>query len=193
MMLAAAAQTLALSAWGNDGLSATLPESAWPRWHTRMVVGTTDATPRALSFGRESGTGLRSASVMSDYYFARSTWSPSTQGGFRASGGMFFGSRFESVASSVPISAVQPVGWNRQSPYSLTPVEATQGLTATPYVGVGYTALSGRGGWGFSADLGVFSQGMKLGQSVGARQGLDDMLRDMRFAPLMRVGVSYSF
>ena len=68
---------------------------------------------------------------------------------------------------------------------------------AVPYLGVGYTGLSGKAGWGFSADLGVMAlnpgSAANLGRVFGNVQNLDDVLRDMRLSPLVQVGVSYSF
>jgi len=59
-------------------------------------------------------------------------------------------------------------------------------------MGVGYTGLSVRSGWSFSADLGLVAQnpgGLKLIRS----QSLDDAVREMRLAPLLQFGVSYAF
>jgi len=66
-----------------------------------------------------------------------------------------------------------------------------------PYLGVGYTGLSPRGGWSFNADLGLVSlspgNAVKLGRFLGGGQGLDETVRDMRWSPVMQLGVSYSF
>ena len=68
---------------------------------------------------------------------------------------------------------------------------------AAPYLGIGYTGLSSKGGWGFSADVGVVALSprstVKLGRVLGGTQSLDDVLRDMRLSPLLQLGVSYSF
>jgi hypothetical protein len=68
---------------------------------------------------------------------------------------------------------------------------------AVPYVGIGYTGLPSRGGWGFSADIGVMAltpeSRVKLGRPDGGGQSLDDVLRDLRLSPLVQLGVSYSF
>ena len=69
----------------------------------------------------------------------------------------------------------------------------TTGDNATlPYLGFGYTGLSARSGWSFSADLGLVAQtpgGIKVIRS----QSLDDAVREMRLAPLLQLGVSYAF
>ena len=61
-----------------------------------------------------------------------------------------------------------------------------------PYLGVGYTGLKPHGGWRYNADLGLVAQspgGMRL---IGT-QSLDDTIRELRLAPLVQLGVSYSF
>ncbi|MFG5407861.1 hypothetical protein ABXN37_06800 [Piscinibacter sakaiensis] len=66
-----------------------------------------------------------------------------------------------------------------------------------PYLGLGYSAQPARGGWGFSADIGLVAQApgavVRLGRVFNGSQTLDDMLREMRLSPLLNVGVSYSF
>ncbi len=66
---------------------------------------------------------------------------------------------------------------------------------ALPYLGIGYTGLSEDGGWSFSADLGVMGQAdaVRFGPAFGRSQGLDAAIRDLRFAPVLQFGVSYSF
>jgi hypothetical protein len=64
-----------------------------------------------------------------------------------------------------------------------------------PYVGLGYSGLTGRGGWGFAADVGVMAlhgDSVRFGRLSGA-QSLDDLLRDLRLTPVLQLGVSYSF
>ena len=70
--------------------------------------------------------------------------------------------------------------------------ETSAEVATLPYMGVGYTGLSVRSGWSFSADLGLVAQnpgGLKLIRS----QSLDDAVREMRLAPLLQFGVSYAF
>ena len=69
--------------------------------------------------------------------------------------------------------------------------------TTLPYIGIGYSNLSAKSGWHFSADLGVVSQSpgnvVRFGRVFGGTQSLDDAVRDMRLAPVVQLGVSYSF
>jgi hypothetical protein len=63
---------------------------------------------------------------------------------------------------------------------------------AWPYLGIGYSDASLRGGWGFSADLGLAAQSFGAARSLGS-QSLDDTIRDMRLTPVLQLGVSYRF
>ena len=66
-----------------------------------------------------------------------------------------------------------------------------------PYLGIGYTGLATRGGWSFSADLGlIVAEARQRGRASAASYGtqsLDDAVRDLRLSPVLQVGVSYSF
>ena len=77
------------------------------------------------------------------------------------------------------------------------PGEATGDASATPYLGIGYTGSSLKGGWGISADLGLMaitqSSGVRLGKIFNGNQNLDDSVRELRLSPVLQVGVSYAF
>ena len=63
------------------------------------------------------------------------------------------------------------------------------------YLGLGYTGIT-RGGWGFTADVGVLSRHPdvdRLGRAAVGTQSLDDTLRALRLSPLVQMGVSYAF
>ena len=66
-----------------------------------------------------------------------------------------------------------------------------------PYLGVGYSNAWPKSGWRFSADLGLVSLSPSgatgIGRVIGGSQSLDDLVRDMRLAPVVQLGVSYSF
>ena len=83
------------------------------------------------------------------------------------------------------------------APSGLSNSDGATDSATLPYLGVGYSGLSLRGGWSFSADLGLvaFAPGnaVKLGRVIGGTQGLDDLLRDLRMSPVIQLGVSYSF
>jgi len=55
--------------------------------------------------------------------------------------------------------------------------------------------MSLRGGWGFTADVGLATgSGLRTGRDaeLGA-QGLDELLRELRLRPVLQVGASYAF
>lgn len=66
-----------------------------------------------------------------------------------------------------------------------------------PYLGVGYTSLSLREGWGFSADVGLGGlrpgERLRLGRSGPTAAQVENVLNDLRLAPVIQLGVSYSF
>ena len=66
-----------------------------------------------------------------------------------------------------------------------------------PYLGVGYSSMVAKSGWSFTADLGVVSRSpgnvVRLGRVFNGGQSLDEVVRDMRLAPHVQLGVSYSF
>jgi hypothetical protein len=80
---------------------------------------------------------------------------------------------------------------------NVLPGDSSVDAPTLPYVGIGYTGLSPRGGWSFNADVGVVSlspgNAAKLGRFFGGGQSLDDAVRDMRWSPVLQLGVSYSF
>jgi hypothetical protein len=173
-------------------------QTSWARWQGRLSLGTNSP---AWRLGVEGpSTKLNSASLMGDYYFGPSLMGPGRLGGFRATSGLIIGPR-NSVSTGQPALAagsVFSIGsklfGQSTSPYG-TDVPAD---TATvPYLGFGYTGLSPRSGWSFSADLGLVAQSpsnsTRLGRALSNGQNLDDAVRDLRLAPLLQLGVSYSF
>jgi opacity protein-like surface antigen len=190
----AALAVLASLAHAADGDRLTLnpDQLPWARWQGRLSLGTTtDAWRPGLE-----GTRLSSASLMGDYYFGRSLVGPGSAGGFRATSGLIFGPRALLTSTGQPnLSAGHSfsIGSRLFGQTALPSTNDTAGDNATlPYVGVGYTGLSGAGGWSFSADFGLLAQapgGLKLVRS----QSLDDAVREMRLAPLVQFGVSYAF
>ncbi len=66
-----------------------------------------------------------------------------------------------------------------------------------PYVGLRYTNLPGRTGWGFRTDLGLMAlcpqSTVRFGSALSGGQGIDDVIRDLRLSPLIQIGVSYLF
>lgn len=178
----------------DSGATEAIP---WARWQGRLSLALPATAPWQL--GSESAAvKSRSASLMGDYYFSRSLVGPRQLGGFRATSGLIFGSRSAAVSSAPAL--VGGGGFNASSRKIATAGVSgdTPSDTATlPYLGVGYTNLSVRSGWGFSADLGLLGQSagssVRFGRSFNASTSLDDAVRELRMTPLLQLGVSYAF
>jgi hypothetical protein len=149
-------------------------------------------------------TGLQVSSVglLGDVYFG-STPAPraTSVGGFRATSGLLIGTRSTGPSTVAPptsglLATDRRLFGASASPLTY-PADPNVDTTTLPYIGIGYSNLSTKSGWHFSADLGVVSQSpgnvVRFGKVVGGSQNLDDVVRDMRLAPVVQLGVSYSF
>lgn len=198
MLFGALALGTAASAADLDTTPAATGQAPWARWQGRLSLGTASTPWR--SGADNPAAKFSSASLMGDYYFSRPLLAdPQQLGGFRATSGLIFGPRSTlstgqpGLASSGFSIGTRPTAAVAPSSY---PGDAANEVATTPYLGVGYTSLSLRSGWSFSADLGLVAQGsggVRLGRSHAANQGLDDAVRDIRMTPLLQFGVSYSF
>ncbi|MGC4078349.1 MAG: hypothetical protein QM702_15180 [Rubrivivax sp.] len=172
---------LASAAVAADGLVPPETDQWWPRWQARAQLGATTLAPVTLTGGtREAG------SLLGDYYFGNPglrvrSWT----GGLRATGGLAFGGR------GLPLG---PQASLRTSAGAL-PVGIADDTDAVPYFGVGYSG-STRDGWSFSADIGLVADrpgSLRAGRVLFGDQPLDNALREMQFAPVLQLGVRYSF
>jgi len=204
-----AAATLALGsvspAWAleGDGLILHSQRAEWPRLQGRLSLSTSTPLWRADAMNADtSNLQVSGLSVMGDYYFTRALGNARDAGGFRATSGLLVGARSTSLLSTLPTAGLTGRAFSfGRSIGGLglvgTDVAAQSDPATVPYFGVGYTGLSGRGGWGFSADIGLMAlspgSAVKLGRVLSGNQSLDDVLREMRLSPLVQVGVSYSF
>jgi hypothetical protein len=189
---------------GGEGLTTDADNSPWARWQARLAVGAL----APLSDGALGGSARPNAQgggLVGDYYFATGAAPKGASGGFRATSGVVVGPRpalWLAQPSGVAVTAAFATERRSfSSPVSL-PVSAPGGevvsdTAALPYLGVGYSGLSLRGGWTFSADLGLTARSLtpavKLGRVVNGSQGLEDLLRELRLSPMVQLGVSYSF
>ena len=118
--------------------------------------------------------------LVGDYYFfdpARHDLGPALNsfvGGFRASTGI------AGFGQPMTLFDAQP--------------ESNQNL---PYLGLGYSHLWFNSQLSLSADFGLASQNVSAAGRVrsllGGSQSLDDVTRDLRWAPVMAVNVTYAF
>jgi len=167
---------------------------AAPRWQARLQLSSVDGGSDA-SQPHLGGSRILSANVLGDYYLTSSGFS-NLRGGLRATGGMLYGPLSMSQSSSGLALGGGPVSAGRRSlsmngldAYSLEP------SSNLSYVGIGYTGRVQRSGFAFSADLGLMSGSVgttpRLGRSYA--QGFEDAMRDLRFKPLLQLGLAYSY
>lgn len=183
----ALAVSTAHAASGN-GLQAGLDGHAWDGLKGRLTLGTPSSFRAELDGSETEALKINSLSVMGDYYLNRS-WLGTT-GGLRATTGVLFGTRTSLWSSPASMD-------RRAAAPARTGADGDTEAGTLPYLGVGYTGYSAKGSWGLSADLGLMALNPRstvhLGKVFGGTQTLDEALREMRFSPLVQLGVSYSF
>jgi hypothetical protein len=178
-----------LAAAQSGGLAAS--ESAWslPRLQARLGLNTLQPTD-----GQVAPWQQQAGVVLGDYYFSRARLGTSdVSSGFRATSGVWLGPR--SLALGTPALAGSQglsMTLSRQPRVALPVDSANEAWSATPYLGVGWSGASLRGGWGVTADFG-FAARSASGLRPGNNQGLDDLLRELRLMPVLHLGVSYAF
>jgi hypothetical protein len=181
------------SATDGRGLVVDPDRLSWPTLQARVLLST-EPLPSPSSI---EGASLRprSAALFGDYYVSRPFFGNS--GGMRLTSGLVTGPR-GAVFGPGQATTPGPFGFGTVSRglAGSTPADANgDGTQTLPYVGIGYSGSSLRGGWGFSADLGVAAQNsgnQRLMRSLMS-QSLDDTLRELRFTPVLQLGVSYRF
>lgn len=182
-----------------DGLAVDAEQLPWPKLQLR--VGLAPAMPLSTDLAG-GAVGLQGGRLLGDYYFSGSSpWgrhNSRLHGGFRATSGLMLSSRGASLAMpTVPHSGLSlSVSQQTLSPPAGGDFNADNGH-AVPYLGVGYTGLSFKGGWGFTADVGLMAlhpgSGLRLSGVAPGNQSLDDVLRDLRLTPVLQLGLSYLF
>lgn len=176
----------ATAAAADQGLRVGDAADTWPRWHARIGIAAPPArTDLSLAAALPRTQG---AQVLGDYYFAGTGFDARhIAGGFRATSGLLLGSRSAALSTTAMPSA-GGLSFTRST------LDATGEAAGTvPYLGVGYTGLSVRGGWGFTADVGLMALGggLRVGRALGPSP--DELARDLRLMPVLQLGVSYSF
>ncbi len=189
----------ALPAFAEGGLTA--PDSQlWSGWQGRLSLLSAAAAPlwrSDLSRAAEPGLKVQGFGLLGDYYFMQAPLTGVGGGGFRATTGVLVGG-----ASSLWGGASVGNGGlsfaHRSSLGATSPGGSAEALgeSVAPYVGLGYSGLSSRGGWGFAADLGLMALSggdrVRLG-APRAPSGQDERLRDLRLTPVLQLGVTYAF
>ena len=181
------------SAFAADGLLPPRSQDVWPLWQARITVSTAPLAPVTLAGDTAGHNAVQSGAVLSDYYFAPGLRLPASMGGLRATSGLMFGPRGLASGSGTPWRAGGLALQNGTSPL------ASDGSSdnTVPYLGLGYTGLALKGGWGFTADFGLVAENPsgagRVGRAIFGNQSFDNALRDLRFSPVLQVGVSYAF
>jgi hypothetical protein len=176
-----------------QGLVLEPSQAFGPRLQARVGVNTSWAAADGSTVSWHQQAGV----VLGDYYFSRARLGEGqVSSGFRATSGVLLGQR--SLALSTPaMSHGSAVGLTtlRQPRLAMPGLEvAAEPWAAVPYVGIGWSGLSAKGGWGVSADFGFAGRSYGTGGlRVSAGQSLDDLLRELRLTPMVQLGVSYAF
>jgi hypothetical protein len=156
-------------------------QAAWAQGASGLRIDDVSTVPRLLArIGIGAHTHAwagQSGLLLGDYYFSGTRLGdPNRAGGLRATSGMLLGQRAAVLGAPGAVQNTVNDLW-----------------AATPYVGIGWTSTSLRGGWGFSADLGLAARNANGGLRVSPSQTLDDALRELRLTPTLQFGVSYAF
>lgn len=196
--LAGAWLLAASPAKAQDGLVARGNDWLWPQVQARITVQTTALSPLGLARGGSEtpvtslARGVQAGALWGDYVFAAPSF-----GNFRATGGLVLG-----TPSGAPLAAV---GSGSRLGVTVLDSPSAPGLGtsladipgAQPYLGLGYSSPALWGRLSVSADFGLVAGRPSALGSVGrallGNQPLDTALREMRLAPLMQVGVRYTF
>jgi hypothetical protein len=191
-------------AWADgSGLATDANRVPWASLHGRIDYTATPNWRGDFSFDNGSGLKTSAVSVMGDLYFGGSAGSDKVQaGGFRATSGLVVGARNNlwGTPGAAPASGLLSVNrrlFGQSQAVSISAADASADNATLPYIGIGYSSLATRSGWSFSADLGLVSlnpgNAVRLGRVFVGGQSLDDVVHDMHLAPVLQLGVSYSF
>lgn len=175
---------VAVPSWADD--------NANPRWQARLQLNSLDSASEAQQ-PRLGGSRVLSANLLGDYYLTKSGMT-GVSGGLRATGGLLLGPLSMAQSSGGLALGSGPVAAGRRSLSLSGPDGYSTDNANLSYVGIGYTGRVNNSGLAFSADLGLMSGsygGLRLGRS--SAQGLEDAMRDLRFKPLLQLGLAYSY
>jgi hypothetical protein len=135
-----------------------------------------------------------SANLLGDYYLTGSG-TTTLRGGLRATGGVLLGPLSMAQSSGGLALGNGPVTAGRRnlmlSGLDVYSLEPSANLS---YIGIGYTGHANNSGLAFSADFGLMSgsySNLRLGRT--SAQGFEDAMRDLRFKPLLQLGLSYNY
>jgi hypothetical protein len=184
---------LAAAPCAAQGLNLPTAETLWPQWQARITLLTTGGSALALAPLSESGaapSGLRGGALVGDYVFASPTF-----GQFHASGGLLSGH-----LGGLPLASAlagQRLGVAVQRSVAPAWGPGAETPATLPYIGFGFSGAAGLAGLSLTADLGLVAERPEaaagLGRALFGNQGMERSLRELRLAPVMQLGVRYTF
>jgi len=161
--------------------SATVVDTAAPRVDYPSMTSFHDPAPLG-------------ASLSGDYYFSTDLAALGRRpSGFRASGALLI---------RQPGVSLSDLSWQSRATTSLAAPQPLAdpgqlGISAMPYLGIGYSDYSLKSGWGFWADIGLVVQSpggaLGMGRVLSGSQSVEDLMRELRMSPMLQLGVNYSF
>lgn len=130
----------------------------------------------------EFNRGRQRARLFGDYYLTGPGFGAGqVSGGLRLTSGLAFGATPVSEGTYWQLPSAGAIGSDR----------------ALPYLGLGYSGLSSRAGWGFTADIGLGGlrpgEQLRFGRNGPSAAQVENVLNDLRLAPVLQFGVSYAF
>ena len=163
--------------------------NAEPRTEQRLQLG-----PVQLGLTVSQPSAGQRAQLFGDYYITGPGFGQGDiAGGLRLTSGVAIGPR-RATQGLPPVRLGESL---RATPGMRLGLDPDAGRIALPYLGLGYTSLSARAGWGFSADIGLggLAPGdhLRLGRSGPTAAQMENLLNDLRLAPVLQLGASYAF
>jgi len=186
---------LGASAGAQDGLNVSLDAATGARTSERMHRFGLGDVRLDLSVA-QPGTAQSRAHLLGDYYLTGPGFGgPQVSGGLRVTSGLAIGPR-DSTAALPPSRLGRGLQWLPGDP-GASLADRHGARVALPYIGLGYTSLSAREGWGLSADIGLGGQRpgerVRFGAASPTAAQFENVLNDLRLAPVIQIGVSYAF
>lgn len=176
-----------------QGLVAAAGDWLWPQLQARITIQTATLAPVGLmSLGDAGATAVRNVhggSLLGDYIFAQPTF-----GSFRATSGLLLGS-----PGGAPMLSAAPMARLGVTVLDLGSLGGgpAEGTATLPYLGMGYSSPLWWRSLSVSADVGLVAgrpAGLSgLGRAMLGSQGMDAAVRELRLAPVLQLGLRYSF
>lgn len=135
--------------------------------------------------------GRPSLRLMGDYRLGELRLGAQSLGALRISGGLLYGPTGQVVLP--PSGATAAVAYGPTTTDLRLGTAEPRGHSTWSYLGLGYAASLGA--FGLHADLGFAAQSPSAVQQVrlGDAAGWENMLRDLRLTPVLRLGMSFRF